>query len=180
MRQGRRGRWSIAALVLAGALGILGSIPTALAGALAVQLDSASVVRLKKDAATVIVGNPNIAEVSVESPTLIFVFGIRPGETSLTIMDKDGETLLATPVVVTPPAVRAVTVDRNVVEFTYTCDPRCAQTRTPGEDKVKPAKSVGGTVASAAAPEDLAAAAGQLGAEGSGQLLLQPAPTSEE
>lgn len=162
---------------MAGALGVWANGATAAAEALRVQLDSASVVKLKKDAATVIIGNPNIAEVSVESPTLIFVFGIRPGETSLTIMDEEGTTLFAAPVVVTPPALRAVTVDRNILEFTFTCDPRCAQTRTPGEDKVKPPKSVGGGTAPATGAEAAAQTAAEAAA---GQLLLQPAPTAEE
>ncbi|MSP81440.1 MAG: hypothetical protein EXQ94_00530 [Alphaproteobacteria bacterium] len=151
------------------------------ADALRVQLDSSTVVRLKKDAGIVIIGNPNIADVSVESPTLVFVFGIRPGETSLTIMDKDGETIYTAPVIVTPSNDRTVTLDRNVGEFTFACDPRCAQTRTPGEDVIKAAKNLG--LASSGAASDaggVAEATASLGGEASSGQLLQPTATAEE
>ncbi len=166
------------ALLLLATLGVSATLGVgdALAhDALHVQIDSTKVIRLKDKASTVIIGNSNIAEVSVESPTLVFVSGLRPGETSLDIMDEDGKAIYTTVVVVTPTNDRTVTVDRNTFEFTFSCDPRCAQTRTPGEDAIKPAKSAQST-AVAPPPETPAAAAA--GGESS-QLLLQPTTGGE-
>ncbi len=54
---------------------------------LRVELRKGRLVRLRRAAATVFVANPKIADIQVKSPTLLFVFGKRPGETTLVAVD---------------------------------------------------------------------------------------------
>ena len=116
-----------------------------------VEVDKAHLVQLEANAATVMIADPEIADVAVESPRLVFVIGRTVGETSLFILDADGNRMVDATIIVderadlveaepdTPaptftaaPAVakpkgREVTVFRNVsAEETLTCEPICA------------------------------------------------------
>jgi Flp pilus assembly secretin CpaC len=79
-------------------------------GPIVVVFDKAEVLRLAKPARRVIVGNPAIADISMETPTMLYVFGKALGETSLVVLGDDDHALLSRPVVVTTASSRAVTV----------------------------------------------------------------------
>ena len=111
---------------------LFAAFPAGAAEPLRVTVDKAHLVHLDTDADTVLVADPTVADVAVESPRLVFILGIAPGETNLYILDSDGAELLRTDVVVVPNADRAVTLDRNIVEATFSCTPRCARIATPG------------------------------------------------
>ena len=57
-------------------------------------------VRLDRAAATVFVAEPEIADVQVKSPRLIYVFGKKPGETTLYAVDENEHVLMSRNVVV--------------------------------------------------------------------------------
>jgi hypothetical protein len=157
-------------LALAQAI-IIAVVAEASADRLRVELDKAILLRLEQDADVVFVANPSVADVTVESPRMLFVLGLAPGETSLRILDADGKDVVATTIVVVPTEERTVTVNRNTpggsAELTYSCDPRCAQVRTPTGVSVD-AASFGGAPA---APADQAAAGAS---EDLGALALPP------
>ena len=115
-----------------------------------VEVDKAHLIQLDENAATVMIADPAIADVAVESPRLVFVIGRAVGETSLFILDADGNRLVDTTVVVgeradlveavpdapaptysaapaaTKQKEREVTVFRNVAaKKTLTCEPVC-------------------------------------------------------
>ena len=54
-----------------------------------IEVDKAHLIQLDENAATVMIADPAIADVTVESPRLIFVIGHAVGETSLFILDAD-------------------------------------------------------------------------------------------
>lgn len=62
----------------------------------------AVVVNLDRPAKTVIIGDPTVADVTVQNPRLLFVFGKGAGATSLTATDGAGRSVLDVPVVVVP------------------------------------------------------------------------------
>jgi pilus assembly protein CpaC len=66
-----------------------------------IELNKGTMVRLKGPATTVFVANPEIADIQVKSPTQIYVFGKKPGETSLYATDERDVVLLNTIVRVT-------------------------------------------------------------------------------
>lgn len=96
---------TIAALATAAALltlAFVGTVGGAALGAenLLVPLGSAVSVRLDRPARQVIVGNPAVADVTVQSPRLITVFGKAASATTLTVLGEGGKTVLDVPVVV--------------------------------------------------------------------------------
>lgn len=67
---------------------------------MAIDLDSGALVRLNQPAAAVFVANPEIADVQIKTPTLIYVFGKAAGETTLFAVDSTENILLSRKVVV--------------------------------------------------------------------------------
>jgi hypothetical protein len=77
---------------------------------LVVNLDKAHMMRLAKPAHRVVVGNPAIADVTLETPVLMSIFGKTAGETSLLILGDDDREILSQPIVVTTTTDRTVSV----------------------------------------------------------------------
>ncbi|MBC7953637.1 MAG: pilus assembly protein N-terminal domain-containing protein [Rhodospirillaceae bacterium] len=65
---------------------------------------------LDHPARQVIIGDPTVADVSVESPTRVVVFGKRVGSTSLMVLDGGHQPMLEAAIVVQPGGSGAVTV----------------------------------------------------------------------
>jgi len=63
-------------------------------GALSVELKKGRLLRLKRQIATIFVADPGVADIQVKSPTLIYIFGKKSGETSLFAVDKDDRVVL--------------------------------------------------------------------------------------
>lgn len=122
----------IAGFFMLGALSAGASFANA-AEVITVPVHKVEVLKLDRNAGVVLIANPTIADVAVESKRLIFIFGLEPGETNLLILDTAGNEILTTPVVVVPILERQVTVNRASAneEATYSCLPRCASIETP-------------------------------------------------
>ncbi|HET6521569.1 MAG TPA: type II and III secretion system protein family protein [Geminicoccaceae bacterium] len=69
-------------------------------GAVALEVRKGRVIQLDRPAAGVFVADPEIADVQVQSPTLIYLFGRRTGTTSVYAVGEDGGVLLRRDVVV--------------------------------------------------------------------------------
>ena len=84
----------LAALLLtlapAGAVEIVGGSRTALN----LEVNKGRLIRLERAAATVFVANPEIADIQVKSPRLVYLLGKKPGETTLYAVD-EAERVLA-------------------------------------------------------------------------------------
>jgi hypothetical protein len=144
----------LALLVVAAATWCALPAPAAEADPLVVTLDKPYVMRLVKPARRVIVGNPAIADVTLESPTLIYVFGKTPGETGLIVLGEGDRTVLSRPVVVTTNAERTVSVHLPGTDGPtgrdYSCLPdRCLRIASP---EIGPKGSTGPMPAVAPAP----------------------------
>lgn len=100
---------------------------------LVVAVDHALLLRLDQDADIVHVANPSVADVALESPRLIFVVGLAPGQTGLTILDRDGNEMLAGSILVTESETNEVTLNRNAEQITYTCATRCTEVSVTGQ-----------------------------------------------
>ncbi len=61
-----------------------------------VEINKTKILHIPAPAAAIIVGNPEIADVSVHSPTLLFVLGRGYGVTNVIILDDIGNTILET------------------------------------------------------------------------------------
>jgi Flp pilus assembly secretin CpaC len=99
-----------------------------------VPLDMATPVRLSADAAGVVIGNPAIAGVSVQSNRLLFVTGRSYGVTSLTVVDANGATIYHGRITVVPDESGAVMVTRGTDTQRLTCNPVCRPQPDIGDD----------------------------------------------
>ncbi len=68
---------------------------------LSLEVNKGRLVRLDRPASTVFVANPEIADIDVKSPTLVYVFGRAPGETTLFAVDSEENVVLDQSVTVT-------------------------------------------------------------------------------
>ena len=66
--------------------------------AISLEAGKGTLIRLTRNAGTVFVANPEIADVQIKSPTLIYVSAKTPGETVLYAVDADDKVLLNSPV----------------------------------------------------------------------------------
>lgn len=57
------------------------------------ELNEGRMVRLKEPAASVFIANPDIADVSVKSQRLVYIFGTTPGETTLFAVDEEDDVI---------------------------------------------------------------------------------------
>lgn len=69
-------------------------------GPVEVGVGQATVLHLDRPVRHVIVGNPAVADVTVQDPRLIVVFGRQAGGTSLSLLDAKGTPVFEAPVVV--------------------------------------------------------------------------------
>jgi hypothetical protein len=99
-----------------------------------VQVDRATLIKLPEQAATVVVGNPLIADLTVEPHGLGVVTGKGYGATNFIVLDKDGVVLAEHTVEVLGPIDPTVVVYRGVFRETYSCTPECLRRITLGDD----------------------------------------------
>lgn len=90
-----------------------------------VETGKTKALKLKGEAASVAIGNPNIADVAVHNSQLLFVSGKTFGTTNLLILNSDGHTIYSADVVVTANTANLVTVKRAGSDYTYDCAPTC-------------------------------------------------------
>ncbi len=89
-------------------------------------IDQASVVRLDRPAAEIVVGNPSIADVSVQSGKVLIITGKSFGETNFIAIDADGKMITNRRLIVQEPRTGFVTVYRGFARQTLHCAPYCA------------------------------------------------------
>jgi hypothetical protein len=105
----------------------------AAADKLIVVLDQARVIRIPERTSTVVIGNPLIADISVQTGGMAVVTAKGYGITNFIAMDQGGNVLLEQAVEVRGPTDRVVTVYRGIDRETYSCTPNCDRRITLGD-----------------------------------------------
>ena len=93
---------------------------------LTVEIDHTQRLNLRGDAASVIVGNPEIADVTVVDARTLFVSGRGFGVTEIVVLDELGRTLYQSEVIVGAPTTGQVRVWRGAVVTEMACSTACA------------------------------------------------------
>ncbi|MCJ2083563.1 pilus assembly protein N-terminal domain-containing protein [Methylobacterium sp. J-090] len=91
----------------------------------AVTVDNAKVIRLPESTQTVIVGNPIIADVSLQKNGVLILTGKSFGSTNLIALDRGGNMLAESTIRVQAPQAAVVTVQRGLERESYSCTPNC-------------------------------------------------------
>ena len=100
---------------------------------IAVNVDQAKLVRLPGKVATIVVGNPLIADVTLQAGGMIVVTGKGYGATNFIALDRGGEILVDRQIQVEGPSDRLVTVYRGIERESYSCMPLCQRRVTLGD-----------------------------------------------
>jgi Flp pilus assembly secretin CpaC len=103
------------------------------AESLVVTVDQATLMKLPQKVATIVVGNPLIADVAVQSGGLVVVTGKGYGSTNLIALDRTGAVLMERSVVVRGATDQSIQVHRGVERETYSCTPDCERRITLGD-----------------------------------------------
>ena len=120
------------------AVGFLLALTQAAAAAdeITVVLDQARVIRIPERTATVVIGNPLIADISVQTGGMAVITAKGYGITNFIAMDQRGNVLLEQSIEVQGPSNKIVTVHRGVDRETYSCAPNCERRTTIGDTPV--------------------------------------------
>jgi Flp pilus assembly secretin CpaC len=101
---------------------------------ISVSVDQAKLVKLPDRVATIVVGNPMIADVTLQSGGILVVTGKGYGATNFIAMDRGGQVLVDQQIQVAgPPSDQLVTIYRGVDRETYSCMPICQRRVTLGD-----------------------------------------------
>jgi Flp pilus assembly secretin CpaC len=124
------------------ALGL--AAPAVAAPGLTVALDHSQRIRVSRPAGSVIVGNPNVADVTVVDPHTVFVSGRGYGVSEVVVLDPVGRTIWQGDVVVTAPAYGEVTVYRGAQATEMACAQVCSTSVRSGKGANGAAGAAGG------------------------------------
>ena len=123
------------ALRLSAVAAVLFAAVPAYAEVVSVNPDEARIMRLPPGAATVVIGNPIIADASLQGGNILVLTGKGYGSTNLLVLDRGGRVILDRTVQVeTPKSADLVVVYRGTKRESYSCAPECAPRITLGDD----------------------------------------------
>ena len=125
----------------------LPTVATPAAIVMQVVLDQATLVRLPERVATIVIGNPLIADATVQNGGMLVVTAKGYGTTSLVALDRGGNVLLERSIEVVGPRDNVLVVYRGINRESYSCTPDCERRITLGDSTQFFGETVGQTVA---------------------------------
>jgi Flp pilus assembly secretin CpaC len=123
----------LAAIVLFAAIAL--PVHSVRAGSdLIVRYDQSQLLRLPRAVSDVIIGNPSIADVTVQASNLLVVTGKTFGVTNIIALDSDRNIIQDQRVIVQRDEGRTVNVMKAGTRMSFSCTPECSPTITMGDD----------------------------------------------
>jgi len=127
------GRPSRLPMVLAGVMLTILLAGAASAETVSVSVDEARIMKLPDNVATIVIGNPLIADASLQPGGLLVVTGKGYGSTNLIVLDRAGAVLMERSIVVRGANGQTVSVYRGMERETFSCTPDCERRITLGD-----------------------------------------------
>jgi hypothetical protein len=110
-------------------------VPSVHAETVSIGVDEARVMRLPQGTSTVVIGNPLIADATLQSGGVLILTGKGYGTTNLLALDRSGRIILDSNVQVqAAKSSDLVVVYRGDKRQSYSCAPECAPRITLGDD----------------------------------------------
>lgn len=101
---------------------------------ISVVVDRAKVMRISRPADIVIIGNPAIADATIQDNQTLIITGRSYGTTNLIILDAAGQAIADEVITVSPSNDQVVTVYRRASRQTLSCTPDCSPTLALGDN----------------------------------------------
>ena len=126
----------VAAFVLALMTGLapLAAMAEGQSAPISVKVNMARILRISAPANTVVVGNPRVADVTIQDPQTLVLTGRSYGQTNLIVLDAQGKAIADTLVEVVQAQADLVTVYMGSARTTLACAPVCQPTIMLGDD----------------------------------------------
>lgn len=113
------------ASMAAAAVSLLVGAQAVAASGIEVVMNQAKIVKLARPADTIVIGNPDIADASVQDATTIVLTAKGFGVTNLVVLDAEGSPIVDEQVFVSRSAENSVRVYRRASVQTLSCTPYC-------------------------------------------------------
>lgn len=124
----------LAATLLAAAALTAIAAPYARAETVTVSVDEARIMKMPDRVATIVIGNPLVADASLQAGGVLVVTGKGFGSTNLLALDRTGQVVMDKTVQVLGPSSNTlVVVYRGVERESYSCAPECERRLTLGD-----------------------------------------------
>ncbi len=101
---------------------------------LIVTYDQSQLWHLDRPVAEIIIGNPTIAEVTIQGSDLLVVTGKSFGITNIIALDAERKIVAERRILVQRDQLRVVNLHKGSKRETYNCSPQCNPTITIGDD----------------------------------------------
>lgn len=137
-----RTRLSMAAVIAFLLQAIATPMAWAETGPVSVKVNMARILRISAPAATIIVGNPSVADVTIQDPQTLVLTGKSFGQTNLIVLDAQGNPIADTVMEVVADTANNVTVYMGGKRTTLACAPVCEPTVALGDDAEYVSQSV--------------------------------------
>jgi Flp pilus assembly secretin CpaC len=131
-------------LLAVAALAALGCAPAHAETGIEVVMNQAKIVKLARAADTIVVGNPAIADASVQDASTIVLTGKGFGVTNLVVLDQDGSPIIDQQVTVTRGTDSTVRIYRRSQVQTMSCAPYCESSYKTDAEKASEAEMSAG------------------------------------
>jgi len=119
--------WTLFAAVALG-------VPAARADEVTVSVDEAKIMKLPDRVATIVIGNPLIADAALQGGGVLVLTGKGFGSTNLLALDRAGKIVMNTTVQVRgPTSADLVVVYKGIERESYSCAPECERRLTLGD-----------------------------------------------
>jgi len=120
--------------------GVLGcalfAAASARADTVSISLDQARLLKIPDRVTTIVIGNPLIADATLQGGGILVVTGKGYGATNLLALDRDGRVVMSKDVLVIGPGDQdMVVVYRGAARETWSCTPECQPRITLGDGK---------------------------------------------
>ena len=116
----------IAALTFAGLASVAAFAATTAAEPISVIVDRAKVMHISRPADVVIIGNPAIADATIQDNQTLIITGRSYGTTNLIVLDSEGQAIADDMITVEPSNDQVVTIYRRDLRQTLSCTPDCS------------------------------------------------------
>lgn len=103
---------------------------------ISVKVNMARILRISAPAATIIIGNPGVADVTIQDPQTLILTGKSYGQTNLIVLDSMGNPVADTLISVVQAQADLITVYMGSSRNTVVCAPVCQPTIMLGDDSV--------------------------------------------
>jgi Pilus formation protein N terminal region len=99
-----------------------------------VKVDETVTLKLAAPANSVVIGNATVADVSVHDSRTLLITGKAFGATNLTVLDRGGNTIYSSELIVGGEPDNGLTIVRSGDTYSYSCVEKCRATPMVGDE----------------------------------------------